>query len=104
VSAFSDAHWAGCVDDEKSTGGFAVYCGPNLIFWNARKHPTISRSSTEEEYKALANATAEIICVEFLLKELGIERNQTSCLWCDNMGATYLSANPFFMQGLRTLK
>jgi histone deacetylase 1/2 len=56
----------------------------------------VSRSSTEAEYKSLANATAKIIWMESLLRELGIKRNQVSCLWCDNMGATYLSANPIF--------
>jgi hypothetical protein len=55
VSAFSDADWAGCVDDRISTGGFAVYLGSNLLSWTARKQATVSRSSTEAEYKSLAN-------------------------------------------------
>jgi hypothetical protein len=56
----------------------------------------VSRSSTEAEYKALANATAELIWVEALLGELGVKLQQPICLWCDNLGATYLSANPIF--------
>ena len=96
VSAFSDVDWAGCVDDRRSTGGFAVFLGPNLVSWSARKQPTVSRSSTEAEYKSLANATAEMMWIQRLLTELGISHSPVAWLWCDNIGAKYLSANPVF--------
>ena len=96
MSAFSDADCAGYSDDRKSTGGFAIFFRSNLISWRARKQETVSRSSTEAEYKSLANATAEIIWGESFLHELGIKQLCISCLWCDNLGATYLSANPVF--------
>jgi hypothetical protein len=96
LSAFSDADWAGDIDDRHSTGDFAIFVGPNLVSWSARKQATVSRSSTEAEYKALANATAELIWVEALLAELGVRLKQKPTIWCDNLGATYLSVNPVF--------
>jgi histone deacetylase 1/2 len=96
LSAFSDADWAGCIEDRRSTGGFAIFIGPNLVSWIARKQDSVSRSSTEAEYKALANATTELIWVEALLRELGVCLCQKPCLWCDNLDATYLSVNPVF--------
>jgi len=50
----------------------------------------------EAEYKSLANGAAEAIWVQSVLKELGIIQAQPSILWCDYLGATYLTANPVF--------
>jgi hypothetical protein len=96
VSAFSDADWAGSIDDKKSTGGFTVFLGSNLVSWQAKKQPTVSKSSTEVEYKSLANATAEVMWVQSLLQELGVKSPPTAKLWCDDMRVKYLTVNPVF--------
>lgn len=96
ISIFTDADWAGCVDDRRSTGGFAIFVGSNLVSWSSKKQPTVSRSSTEAEYKALANGAAEAMWIDTLLQELGVIRQRVPILWCDNLGATYLTANPVF--------
>jgi hypothetical protein len=94
--AYSDADWAGYPNGRKSTSGYCVSLGSNLLSWNSKKQPTVSCSSTEAEYKATANAAAELIWLQALFRELGVFLSSAPISFCDNIGATYLSSNPAF--------
>jgi len=64
--------------------------------WKSGKQRTVARSSTEAEYKALADGTAKVIWLQYLIIDLQIMSASAPIIWCDNLGATYLSANPVF--------
>ena len=94
--AFTDADWAGCPNDRRSQGGHCLYLSPNLISWSSKKQATVSKSSIEFEYRGIAYATAEVTWTQSLLKELQVSLAKPLILWCDNLGATYLTTNPIF--------
>ncbi|GKV48156.1 hypothetical protein SLEP1_g54984 [Rubroshorea leprosula] len=94
LHAFSDADWAGDRSSFVSTTGYLVFLGSNPISWRAAKQKAVARSSTEAEYRALAATASEVIWISHLLSELGVSPPASPAIFCDNVGATYLSLNP----------
>ncbi|KAG7599495.1 Reverse transcriptase RNA-dependent DNA polymerase [Arabidopsis suecica] len=103
LSAYSDADWGGDKDDYSSTGAYIVYLGTHPISWSSKKQKGVSRSSTEAEYRAVTEAASEVKWVLSLLSELHIRIPTAPKVYCDNIGATYLCANPVFHSRMKHL-
>ncbi|CAL2225684.1 unnamed protein product [Prunus armeniaca] len=93
---FSGSDWAGCPDTHRSTTGFCVFVGSNLISWCAKKQSTVSYSSAEAEYRSLAHVCADTTWISHLLHELALPSYVPTLLLCDNLGTIYMASNSVF--------
>ncbi|GKA73393.1 ribonuclease H-like domain-containing protein [Tanacetum coccineum] len=59
LSAYIDVDWAGCPVTRRSTFGYCMFLGDNLLSWFAKRQVTLSRSSAEAEYRGVANIVAK---------------------------------------------
>ncbi|GKE73842.1 ribonuclease H-like domain-containing protein, partial [Tanacetum coccineum] len=92
--AYSDADWAGCPATRRSTSRYCIFLGDNLLTWSSKRQDTLSRSSAEAKYRGVANAVAEISWIRNLLRELHTPLFTATLVYCDNVSAVYMSANP----------
>ena len=96
LHAFSDVDWVDYQDDFTSTSAYLVYLGCNPIYWISKKQCTVAHSSTEPEYRSIVATGTELRWICSLFTELGVDLSQQSVIYCDNVGATNLCANPIF--------
>ncbi|GKB86912.1 hypothetical protein Tco_0959184 [Tanacetum coccineum] len=96
LNAYSDADWAKCVITRKSVIGYCIFLNDSFVSWKSKKQKTLSKSSTEAEYKALALVTSEVIWVLKILKDLHIENLLPVSLHCDSNSAIKIAVNHIF--------
>jgi hypothetical protein len=96
LCAYSDADWAGDPTDRRSTTGFCFFLGDSLISWRSKKQHIVSRSSTEAEYRALADTTSELLALCWLLEDMGVTHSSPTVIHCDNHSAIQIAHNDVF--------
>ncbi|CAA7042927.1 unnamed protein product [Microthlaspi erraticum] len=96
LNAFSDADWGTDTESRRSITGYCVYLGKSLITWKSKKQDVVSRSSTESEYRSMAQTTCELLWLQQLLTFLQVEVCTFAKLFCDNKSAIYIATNPVF--------
>ncbi|CAL1374490.1 unnamed protein product [Linum trigynum] len=94
LTAFSNSDWAGCPDTRRSVTSFCVFLGSSLISWRSKKQQTVSRSSAEAEYRALADTSQELQWMTSLFQQLPVQPQQPYFIYCDSLLAVKMTENP----------
>jgi hypothetical protein len=72
LTGFSDADFAGYVDERKSTTWVIFFLMNNPITWQSTKQKVVAQSSCESEYIAAANATCQALWLARVLEEVQV--------------------------------
>lgn len=96
IEGFSDADWAGDLNDRKSTSGYVFMMSGAAISWNSKKQTCVALSTAEAEYIALSKASQESIWLRRLLADMGEKQPNATIINEDNQSAIAMTKNPQF--------
>ena len=104
VVGYTDADWVDSRTYRRSTSGYCVFIGGNIIYWKSKKQHVVARSSTEAEYRAITLATCELIWLRHLLQKLKFGKDEQMKLICDNQTALHIASNPVFHERIKHIE
>lgn len=90
---FSDADWAGDMDNQHSTTGNLFFMSRGAISWFSRKQSVVGLSTTEAEYIGLSIATQEALWLRRLLSDIKITPMTPTIIRADNQGTIAVVRN-----------
>ena len=93
LCGYSDADFAGCRLDRKSTSGTCQFLGSSLVSWSSRKQSNVAQSTTEAEYVAAASCCSQLLWMIATLRDFGLSFSHVPLL-CDSTSAISVAKNP----------
>ena len=91
---YSDADWAGDLDDRHSTTGNLFLMARGPINWLSKKQGVVALSTSEAEYVALSFATQEVVWLrKLLITDLKVTLQGPTVLMEDNQGTIAIAKN-----------
>jgi hypothetical protein len=90
---YSDADYARCKIDRKSTSGTCQFLGRSLVSWVSKKQNSVALSTTEAEYIAAGHCCAQLLWMRKTLRDYGYKLSKVA-LPCDNESAIRMADNP----------
>ncbi|XP_019084276.1 PREDICTED: uncharacterized protein LOC109125926 [Camelina sativa] len=96
IMGWCDADWSRCPYTRRSVTGYFIQFGESPVSWKTRKQKTVSRSSAESEYRAMADLVQELKWLKRMLYTLGVRHTQPMIVLCDSKSAIHIAMNPMF--------
>jgi hypothetical protein len=93
LTGYSDADWAGCRIDRKSTSGTCQFLGRSLMSWASKKQNSVAISTAKAEYIAAGHCCAQLLWMRQTLRDYGYKLSKVPLL-CDNESAIHMADNP----------
>jgi hypothetical protein len=90
---YSDADYARCKIDRKSTSGTCQFLERSLVSWASKKQTLVALSTTEAEYIATGHCCAQLLWMRQTLRYYGYNLSKVPLL-CDNESAIRMVDNP----------
>ena len=99
VEGYSDADWAGDVNDRKSTSGYVFTISGGAVSWKSKKQTSVALSTAETEYMALASTAQEAMWMRQLTADLKSAPSKATTIYEDNQSAIEMAKNPVSWKG-----
>ena len=91
--SYTDAYWVGNIDDKKSTSGATFYLGDYLVSWLSNKQSSVSLSTAEAEYIAVATCSTQVHWMKQTLQDIQVKYDEPIPILCDNTSAINIFKN-----------